>query len=118
MAPPETKKPKFTKQVKPEKPSANADAIALKKQLVEKATDASEVKDREMQKLIKLQRKASKTPMAELIVELKKIWEKLRVKHMAKQDRQMLVNQTIPLVRGHLGDVRAEYDGFVINFCS
>jgi hypothetical protein len=61
--------------------------------------------DREAQKLLKLQRKAQKTPMASLIIELKQIWEKLRLKHIPKAERQQIIAQTIPMVAGHLNDV-------------
>jgi pumilio family protein 6 len=66
--------------------------------------------DRATQKLLRLQRKASKTPLFELIQELKKLWEQIRMKNLPKQSRKQVVSSTVQMVKGSIHDLIFKHD--------
>ncbi|KAI3651374.1 hypothetical protein MP228_003773 [Amoeboaphelidium protococcarum] len=62
-----------------------------------------------MQKQLRLER-TQQTPLYDLIQQLKKKWESLRIKHIPKKQRQLLVADTLKLVQGHLEELIFKHD--------
>lgn len=62
--------------------------------------------DRHAQKLLRIQRKSGKTSSFELIQELKKQWEEVRVKRLSKAQRIAVIEHTATLIKGQVMDVR------------
>lgn len=108
--------------VKAEKRARAPDATAQTERPAKKYTVAPKINvinsnesnenasDRATQKLLKLQRKASKTPLFTLIQELKKLWEQIRMKNLPKQSRKSIVTSTIQMVKGNINELIFKHD--------
>lgn len=91
----------FTAPKAPVKPSPDPRILA----------DQKSSADRAAQKLLRLQRKSAKTPIFELIQELKPLWEQLRIKRFDdKVKRKKIITTILEMVKGHLGDLIFKHD--------
>jgi hypothetical protein len=72
-------------------------------------TDEAAKNQRLEQKLRRLQRKSSKTPIFDLIQELKPIWEQLRLKRLDAPKRREMISTTWSMVQGHVKEVMPKY---------
>ena len=57
------------------------------------------------QKLLRLERKAARSPMFEVVQELNKLYEQVRIKRVPKEERDGVIEKCFNIVRGHLLEV-------------
>lgn len=66
--------------------------------------------NRKNQKLLKMQRKSKKTPDMDKIIELKKMWEKIRPKNLSKAEKHALITKTFKMVDGNIKSLIFKHD--------
>ena len=65
---------------------------------------------------LKVQRKMEKSPAQELIYELKKLWEKIRLKRLSKADRRTFVSKSLAMLKNGDGATMMDVLSTIITF--